>query len=99
MRLSPLSNTPNWEFDHLAFGILPSIKRPMSLITLNVSGKCSEELESLSAWQITKARHWYSAYVNATNTVAKCSLHKTFVLLVPFLFLSERNWGISKVNS
>lgn len=99
MRLSPLSNTPNWEFDHLAFGILPSIKKSMSLSTLSVSGKCSEELESLGAWQIPKAHHWYSTYVNATNTVLKYSLHKTFVLLVPFPFLSERNWGISKVNS
>lgn len=99
MRLSPLSNTPNWEFDGLAFGHLPSIKKPMSLITLSVSGKCSKELESLSAWWILKARHRYSTYVNATNTVAKYSLDKTFALLVPFLFLSERNWGISKVNS
>ena len=99
MRLSPLSNTPNWEYDRLAFGILPSIKKPRSLITLRVSGKCGEELQSLGAWQIPKAHHWYSTYVNGTNTVAKYSLDKTFVLLVPFLFLSERNWGISKVNS
>lgn len=46
----PLSNTPNWEFDRLAFGILASIKKPRSLVTLSVSGKCIEELQSLGAW-------------------------------------------------
>lgn len=71
----------------------------MSLVMLSVPGKCSKEQESLGAWWITNIHHWYSIYINDTNTSAKYALHKTFFLLVPFLLLSERNWGISKVNS
>lgn len=53
----------------------------MSLVMLSVPGKCSKEQESLGAWWITNIHHWYSIYINDTNTSAKYALHKTFFFI------------------